>query len=121
MMSSKEKKTSDSLLSTSTILILSGFLIGVTVGKLAADELSPYFLSCGLAGFLAFIALDIAATRRAEESANAEKRQMEERLDKHVLSQSSISFQLPEPVETVAEQSDIDADLKAASEILSSV
>jgi len=120
-MSSKEKKTSDSLLSTSTILILSGFLIGVTVGKLAADELSPYFLSCGLAGFLTFIALDIAAQRRVEESANEEKRQMEERLDKHVLSQSSISFKLPEPSVEPGQENEIDADLKAASELLSSV
>lgn len=121
MMSSKEKKTSNSLLSASTILILSGFLIGVTVGKLAADELSPYFLSCGLAGFLAFIALDIAATRRAEEFACEEKRQMEERLDKHVLSQSSISFKLPEPNEPASAESELDAELEAASKILSSV
>ncbi len=36
----------------------------VTVGKLVADDLSPMSWPAGLAGLLAYIALDIAATRR---------------------------------------------------------
>lgn len=77
------------LISTTSILILSGFLIGVTVGKLVADDLSPYVLACGLAGLLAYIALDIAATRREEEAAEEEIRYMHGRLDRHVMSINS--------------------------------
>ena len=74
------------LISTSSILILSGFLIGVTVGKIVAEDLSPYVLACGLSGFLAYIALDIAATRREEEAAAEEIRHVHGRLDRHVSS-----------------------------------
>ena len=35
------------IISASTILILSGFLIGLTVGKIVSEDLSPYVLSCG--------------------------------------------------------------------------
>lgn len=74
------------LVSTSTILILSGFLIGLTVGKTVADSLSPYVLDCGLAGLLAFIALEFAGTRREEEEAQEEQVQIQSRLDRHVMS-----------------------------------
>jgi hypothetical protein len=82
------------LISTSSILILSGFLIGITVGKLVAEDLSPYVLACGLSGFLAYIALDIAATRREEEAAAEEIRHMHGRLDRHVLSVSNGGAQM---------------------------
>jgi hypothetical protein len=83
------------LLSVSTILILSGFLIGLTVGRSVGEDLSPYLLSCGLAGCLAFISLDLTAKLRTEEAQEEEQRQQEERLEKHVLSLSSIGFTLP--------------------------
>jgi hypothetical protein len=78
------------LISTSSILILSGFLIGVTVGKIVAEDLSPYVLACGLSGFLAYIALDIAATRREEEAAAEDIRHVHGRLDRHVMSMTPV-------------------------------
>ncbi|MBX3440772.1 MAG: hypothetical protein KF774_00095 [Planctomyces sp.] len=72
------------LISNATILILSGFLIGLTVGKLVADDLSPYVLSCGLSGFLAFIALEVVAERRHAEALRAEQDQITRRIDRHV-------------------------------------
>ena len=72
------------LISNATILILSGFLIGLTVGKIVAEDLSPYVLSCGLSGFLAFIALELAAERRLEEAAIADRGHVAQRLDRHV-------------------------------------
>lgn len=81
------------LISTSSILILSGFLIGVTVGKIVAEDLSPYVLACGLSGFLAYIALDIAATRREEEAAAEDIRHVHGRLDRHVSSINSPASQ----------------------------
>ncbi len=89
------KKNEPKLISASTILILSGFLIGLTVGKIVSESLSPYVLSCGLAGFLAFIALEFTGTQREEQSAHEEQVHVQGRLDRHILSQSSISFILP--------------------------
>lgn len=83
------------LISNSTILILSGFLIGLTVGNIVSDSLSPYVLSCGLSGFLAFIALEFTGTQRDEQAAHEEQVQVQSRLDRHVMSLSSISFTLP--------------------------
>jgi hypothetical protein len=85
------------LISNSTILILSGFLIGLTVGKIVNESLSPYVLSCGLSGFLAFIALEFTGTQREEQAAHEEQVQVQSRLDRHVMSLSSISFTLPPP------------------------
>lgn len=84
------------IISASTILILSGFLIGLTVGKIVNESLSPYVLSCGLAGFLAFIALEFTGTQREEKSDLDEKVHVQGRLDRHVLSLSSMSFKMPE-------------------------
>ncbi len=84
------------LISASTILILSGFLIGLTVGKIVNESLSPYVLSCGLAGFLAFIALELTSTQREEQSAHEEQVHVQGRLDRHVMSLSSMSFTMPD-------------------------
>lgn len=94
------KKDENPLISASTILILSGFLIGLTVGKIVSEALSPYVLSCGLAGFLAFIALEFTGTQREEEEAQVEQVQVQSRLDRHVLSLSSMSFTVPDDSST---------------------
>ena len=83
------------LISNATILILSGFLIGLTVGKIVAEDLSPYTLSCGLAGLVSYIALEHVAARRRAEEEFVERAQNEDRLEKHVLSLSSVGFSLP--------------------------
>ncbi len=95
------KKGEPQLISASTILILSGFLIGLTVGKIVSDSLSPYVLSCGLAGFLAFIALEFTGTQREEQSAHEEQIHVQGRLNRHVLSQSSMTFRMPEDTDLV--------------------
>jgi hypothetical protein len=90
------KKDEHHVISTSTILILSGFLIGLTVGKIVSESLSPYVLACGLSGFLAFIALEFTGTRREEEEAYDEQVQIQSRLDRHVMSLSHLGFVVPE-------------------------
>ncbi|MEZ5941840.1 MAG: hypothetical protein R3C18_10630 [Planctomycetaceae bacterium] len=102
----KRNRFARPVLSATTILILSGFLIGLTVGRVVGEDLSPYVLSCGLAGCLAFMAFDVAGTRREEDAVAEEKRQAEERLDKHVLSLSSIGFTLPPQEDEEARLSD---------------
>jgi len=94
VMSQKQKEGRQAILSGSSILIVSGFLIGLTVGKFVAADISPYVLACGLSGFLAFLAFDQAAVRRKVEEAESEQRSMEHRLDRHVHSLSSTGFSM---------------------------
>jgi hypothetical protein len=65
-------------------LIFSVFLIGVTIGRGAGGELSPYVLACGLAGMLAFMGLDLARTRRRERKLLRERRELVARLERHL-------------------------------------
>lgn len=94
-MSRVKRQSEHHLISASTILILSGFLIGLTVGKAVAEDISPYILSCGLAGFLAFIVLDHIGAQRDEQEDQEEQGQVHSRLDRHVMSLSGIGFVLP--------------------------
>ncbi|REJ86497.1 MAG: hypothetical protein DWQ34_22545 [Planctomycetota bacterium] len=72
------------VISRTTILILSSFLVGVSVGKGGADSISPYALAAAFAGILAFIAFDFAAARRRELVQSNRLDQVTSRLDKHV-------------------------------------
>lgn len=94
---SKDRKQSRDVqvISVTTILILSAFLIGLAVGNVIGTELEPYVLACGLCGMLAFIGLELAAFHRKMLAIEEEKRHIEDRLDRHVLSQSSSGFALP--------------------------
>ena len=73
-----------SMISTSTILILSGFLIGLSVGQGTGNDISAYVMACGVAGLLAFIVFDAANARRQLELERRDREQVEDRLSKHV-------------------------------------
>lgn len=80
------------LVSVTSLLILSVFLVGIAVGQGVAEHLSPYVLSCGMAGLLAYLAFDCAAARRRERELLREQRQFMSRLSRHVAhSQGSAS------------------------------
>ncbi len=85
------------VISVSTILILSGVIIGLTVQRFVGEETAPYLLAAGLSGFLAFLALDLVSSRRSQAALKVEQEQMEDRLDKHTHSLTSIGFTL-EPI-----------------------
>lgn len=72
------------LVSATSILIFSVFLIGVTIGRNAGGEMSPYVLSSGLSGMLAFMALDLVRTRRRERKLLRERRELIARLNRHL-------------------------------------
>ncbi len=80
-----ESEPTRPLVSVTSLLILSGFLIGVAVGQGVADDLSPYVLSTGLAGVLAYLGFDCAATRRRERALLREQQQLMSRLNRHVV------------------------------------
>jgi hypothetical protein len=80
---------SGQLVSTSTILILSGFLLGMAVSS-PLDDLSFYVTMCGLCGVVSYLALELAAVRRLQGEVAREQAQMERRLERHV--NSTIPF-----------------------------
>ena len=110
-----KKKGETQIISASTILILSGFLIGLTVGKIVSEDLSPYVLSCGLAGFLAFIALESAGTQREEKSDYDENVHVQGRLDRHVMSLSSMIFKMPDEADSLPSGPSDPADLSQST------
>ncbi|MCA9053326.1 MAG: hypothetical protein KDA75_05790 [Planctomycetaceae bacterium] len=96
-MASDCRRTETRIISVTTILILSAFLIGLTVGNFIGTDLEPYVLACGLSGMLAFIGLELAAFQRKMNALEVNKRIVEDRLDRHILSQSSAGFNLSDP------------------------
>ena len=72
------------LLSHSTILILSGFWIGLVSSRLTLADLRGTILPVGLIGILAFVALDHIRLRRKEYADAREQSFVEGRLARHV-------------------------------------
>ncbi len=72
------------LISRTSILIISAFLIGLSIGQVVATEAAPHILTCGLAGLLAYIAFEQAAARRRDEQIITGQEQLATRLVKHV-------------------------------------
>ena len=76
------------LLSRSTILILSGFLIGIVSQQFVDADLKIYVLSAGVFGLVAFIGLEAVASRlnaRATQKASKKaEAALVERVNRHV-------------------------------------
>ncbi len=72
------------LLSVCTILILSGFLIGLTTSREIPAEMQRLVLASGLLGVLAFIGLEQVAVRRRLREELREQELIENRLNRHV-------------------------------------
>lgn len=79
----KRRRTEAPLLSTTTILILSGLLIGLSIAK-PLDGLTFYIQTCGVAGIVSFYALKLIAVQREKLHQQREQQQMEQRLQRHV-------------------------------------
>lgn len=62
------------IVSRASILILSGFLIGLSFADYVRADLRHHVLTCGLVGLIAFVGLHFAALRREDEAA---KKRME--------------------------------------------
>lgn len=94
-MPAERPESGRSLLSASTIVILSAFLVGVAVGEVGGPDFSPFVLMCGLCGFVTFIGLRLSSRRRRSEALEQEIRQVENRLDRHVKPAGGVGFVLP--------------------------
>ncbi|HVJ68369.1 MAG TPA: hypothetical protein VM510_10315 [Caulifigura sp.] len=72
------------MVSITSILILSAFLVVIPVCELLADEVSVMTLACGLIGLLGYVGLQSAAERRRLRAEKALKDRAAKRLDKHL-------------------------------------
>ena len=86
----RTRGTATGLISQSTILILSGVLIGMAAGKAVRPDVENYVLFCGVAGLVAFIGLSSVARNRQQRATQlaVEKAttQLERRMDRHIAS-----------------------------------
>jgi len=71
------------LLSTTTILILSGFLIGMSLAQ-PLGELSYYVFTSGLTGLVAYITFEMTGVREDRDVLRHSQELMEARLLRHV-------------------------------------
>jgi len=77
------KEPEYSLVSTSTILILSGFLLGVSFAQPSVDY-SYYIFTCGVTGLIAFMTFQISGIRKEQAELRDDQRLMEARLVRHL-------------------------------------
>lgn len=91
-----ERPDSRPLLSVCTILILSGFVLGMAVSSQLSGELRTVIILAGLTGLLAFLGLDSAAFRRRQQLERQEQEFVEHRLVKHVDSCEITAADLPD-------------------------
>jgi len=84
-----KEETNRPLLSSSSILIFSSFLIGLASGNSLPDHMGRLVFLSGLIGLIAYLALGLVAWRqrcRAAERANLlATSQLEQRLNRHAM------------------------------------
>ena len=82
-----DAQQSEALLSHSSILIFSGFLVGLGSSLSLSTAMSRQVLLSGLVGMIAYFALGLLATKRRERDSKAAHRlatsRLEKRLDRH--------------------------------------
>lgn len=72
------------LVSTTSILILSGFLVLVPLVDMAEQELSPLVMGTGLVGLLSYIAFQIGVERQEQQERISDQAAAHRRLNKHL-------------------------------------
>lgn len=97
------------IISTSTILILSGILIGMSIERYVDLGLQTYSLAAGVAGMIgmiAYLTVELAASQRIRKALEREQSLVEKRLDRHTQPRESIGFL--QSAETLRNRSRID-------------
>jgi hypothetical protein len=72
-----------SIISKTTILILSGFLIGMSFAQ-PLGELGYYVFNCGLTGLIAWMTFELSGVRQDHQEIRRGQLLMEARLMRHV-------------------------------------
>lgn len=89
-----ERQPSRSLLSTTSIIILSGFLIGTTLVRGMKPQIEPVTMYAGCVGLVAWIGLRFATRRHRDHVRRRAVQQatlrLERRIDRHIAHQPPI-------------------------------
>jgi len=72
------------VLSAGSVLILSGFVLGMSIGSELPSQFQVMICIAGLTGLVAYIGLDHAAARRRDNAARREEDYFHDRLARHI-------------------------------------
>ena len=72
------------VLSACSVLILSGFVLGMSIGSDLPSQFQVMICIAGLTGLVAYIGLDHVATRRRASAARREEEYFHNRLARHI-------------------------------------
>jgi hypothetical protein len=72
------------VLSACSVLILSGFVLGMSIGSDLPSQFQVMICIAGLSGLVAYIGLDHVATRRRANAARREEDYFHTRLERHI-------------------------------------
>lgn len=72
------------VLSACSVLILSGFVLGMSIGSDLPSQFQVMICIAGLNGLVAYIGLDHVATRRRANAARREEDYFHNRLERHI-------------------------------------
>ncbi len=86
--------SSPRLISSSTILLLSGVLFGLCLSEAISRDIRTTFLMAGITGLLAYLGLGIVKRAHQETQQRIAIMHVEERLDRHANSDSRSAFQI---------------------------
>jgi ABC-type nickel/cobalt efflux system permease component RcnA len=93
------KPAAESLLSTHTILLLSGVLFGMSVSSALPREVKLWFVLTGTTGLIAYFALMVVARKKLESMQRAAAAHAELRLERHAQHESRHDWSQPESAE----------------------
>lgn len=78
------------LLTRSTVLILSGWFIGMATGRALAPGTEAYALLVGFTGMVAFLGLEYAAQQRKKRAASDEFAETVEKLEQRIPHETTV-------------------------------
>ena len=93
----KSELSSHRLVSSSTILLLSGVLFGLCVSEAISRDIKTTFLMAGITGLLAYLGLGMVKRAHHETQQRIAIMNVEERLDRHANldPRSSVQIEIP--------------------------
>jgi len=83
-MANAKKESAQPLISHSSILILSIFLIGLVSGQALEPDVRLYGFCAGAAGMVIYFLLDVLKTQRIQRARRRAVKRLSGRLDRHV-------------------------------------
>ena len=103
----RKQKNRKPLITHSTVLILSGFLIGMVFRRMVDPSIEVYVFAAGLIGVFCYLGLDWLARRRQQQAAQLElertNHELERRINRHIPHEVPVRSSRPSSVQSGTE------------------